>query len=239
VEAFGWFLDQPNGSTEHQIHAKGIGGKMTTGNTSEGSEGKVPKDAEGVDQDAFFTQEQDEFAKGNGPYNDGGEGDSQSLDDDDSPEALIQELEQQLVEFRSRELKAAAELENFRRRTMRDVEQQLKYASVPLVTDLLEVLDNLNRAIDSAVPGAGSDGLVAGVKMVQQQFVNVLSKHHCKQIPGVGQPFDPNVHQAISQMPSSQYPAGSVMIEHSVGYAMHDRVVRPSMVVVSTGSASS
>jgi molecular chaperone GrpE len=122
---------------------------------------------------------------------------------------------------------------------MPDVEQQLKYASVPLVTDLLEVLDNLNRAVDSAVPGAGSDGLVAGVKMVQQQFVNVLSKHHCKQIPGVGQPFDPNVHQAISQMPSSQYPAGSVMIEHSVGYAMHDRVVRPSMVVVSTGSSSS
>jgi len=155
---------------------------------------------------------------------------------DDSPEALVQQLEQQLVEIRGRELKAQAELENFRRRTLRDVDQQLKFAAMPLVTDLLEVLDNLNRAVDSAVPGSGTEGLVAGVKLVQQQFVNVLGKHHCKQIPSVGKPFDPNVHQAISQQPSDTHAAGTVMVEHSVGYMLHDRVVRPSMVVVSTGS---
>ena len=162
-------------------------------------------------------------------------GDLGNSEQDDSPEALIQELEQQVVEFRDRELKAQAELENFRRRMLRDVEQQIRYASIPLVTDLLDVLDNLNRAIDSATPGASIDSVVAGVRMVQQQFVNVLGKHHCKQIPSLGQPFDPNVHQAISQLPSDQHPAGNVMVEHSVGYMMHDRVVRPSMVVVSTG----
>lgn len=162
---------------------------------------------------------------------------SQSDSQEDSPEELIQELEQQVVELRGRELKAQAELENFRRRMLRDVDQQLKFSSMPLVTDLLEVLDNLNRALESAVPGSGSEGLVAGVKLVQQQFVNVLSKHQCKQIPSVGMPFDPNVHQAISQQPSDTHAAGTVMVEHSVGYMLHDRVVRPSMVVVSTGPA--
>jgi molecular chaperone GrpE len=73
--------------------------------------------------------------------------------------------------------------------------------------------------------------------MVQQQFANVLAKHHCKPIPGVGHPFDPNVHQAIAQQPSNDFPAGTVLIETSRGYLMHDRVVRPSMVIVSTGPA--
>lgn len=155
---------------------------------------------------------------------------------EDSPELLVQQLEQQVVELRDRELKAQAELENFRRRMLRDLDQQLKFSAMPLVTDLLEVLDNLNRALDSSVPNPGTEGLVAGVKLVQQQFVNVLSKHHCKQIPGVGTPFDPNVHQAISQQPSANHAAGTVMVEHSVGYMLHDRVVRPSMVVVSTGA---
>ena len=99
--------------------------------------------------------------------------------DDDSPEMLVQTLELQVAELRDRELKAQAELENFRRRILRDVDQQLKYASMPLVTDLLDVLDNLNRAIESVTPGSSTQGLVAGVKLVQQQFVNVLSKHHC------------------------------------------------------------
>ena len=162
---------------------------------------------------------------------------SQNDSHDDSPELLIQELEQQVVELRDRELKAQAELENFRRRMLRDVDQQLRFSSMPLVTDLLEVLDNLNRAMESAVPTAGSEGLIAGVKLVQQQFVNVLSKHQCKQIPSVGMPFDPNVHQAISQQPSDTHAAGTVMLEQSVGYMLHDRVVRPSMVVVSTGPA--
>ncbi len=196
---------------------------MTTGSSSDGTSGKSPEDRDALEQDVFFSEEEGRLDEG-----------------DESPEALVQELEQQLADLRGRELKAQAELENFRRRMMRDVDQQLKYAAVPMVTDLLDVLDNLNRAIESAsAESAGSaEGLIAGVKMVQQQFVNVLSKHHCKQIPSVGQPFDPNVHQAISQMPSSEIPAGSVMLEHSVGYAMHDRVVRPSMVVVSTGAAN-
>jgi molecular chaperone GrpE len=155
---------------------------------------------------------------------------------DESPEQVIELLEQQLSELKERELKAQAELENFRKRILRDTEQQLKYASAGLVRDLLEVVDNLHRATEAATQAGESGGLVDGVKMVLGQLTTVLEKHNCKQIPAVGMPFDPNIHQAISQQPSKEYAAGVVACEASVGYMLHDRVVRPSMVIVSTGS---
>ena len=157
---------------------------------------------------------------------------------EETPEQIVDLLEQQVAKFRDRELKAQAELENFRKRLLRDTEQQLKYASVDLVRDLLDVIDNLQRANDAASKSGETSGLLAGVQMVQQQLVGVLAKYDCKPIPGLGHPFDPNFHQAIAQQPSQEYAAGIVMMETSVGYTLHDRVVRPSMVVVSTGSGS-
>ncbi len=157
---------------------------------------------------------------------------------DESPEQVVDLLEQQLADLKDRELKAQAELENFRKRLLRDTEQQLKYALLPLVRDLVEVVDNLNRASDAATNSGSTDGLVAGVKLVQHQFHSVLAKYSCNPIESVGQPFDPNFHQAIAQQPSDQYAAGLIVLETSVGYVMHDRVVRPSMVIVSTGSAA-
>ena len=156
----------------------------------------------------------------------------------ESPEQIVDLLEQQVAKFRDRELKAQAELENFRKRLLRDTEQQLKYASIDLVRELLDVVDNLQRANDAAAQAGDATSLLAGVQMVQQQLASVLGKYHCKPIPAVGQPFDPNVHQAIAQQPSQEFAAGVVMMETSVGYTLHDRVVRPSMVVVSTGSGS-
>ena len=158
--------------------------------------------------------------------------------DNESPEQIVDLLEQQVAEFRDRELKAQAELENFRKRLLRDTEQQIKYALVPFVRDLMEVVDNLNRATDAATASGSTDSLVSGVKLVQSQLTTVLSKHNCKPIVSVGQVFDPNLHQAITQQPSAEYAAGIVTYETSVGYILHDRVVRPSMVIVSTGPAT-
>jgi len=158
--------------------------------------------------------------------------------DTESPEQVVDLLEQQLVDLRERELKAQAELENFRKRLLRDTEQQLKYAMLPFVRDLVEVVDNLNRATEAATSEGGTDGLVNGVKLVQAQFNQVLAKYSCKPIVSVGQMFDPNFHQAIAQQPSKEHAAGIVMFETSLGYVMHDRVVRPSMVIVSTGPAT-
>ncbi len=156
----------------------------------------------------------------------------------ETPEQIVDLLEQQVAQFRDRELKAQAELENFRKRVLRDTEQQLKYASIDMVRDLLDVVDNLQRAIDAANKGGEASGLTEGVQMVQQQLEGVLAKHHCTPIRALGQPFDPNIHQAIAQQPSREYPAGTVMMETSIGYVLHDRVIRPSMVIVSTGAGA-
>jgi molecular chaperone GrpE len=156
----------------------------------------------------------------------------------ETPEQIVDLLEQQVADLKERELKAQAELENFRKRILRDTEQQLKYALLPFVRDLLEIVDNLNRATDAASSNNSAEGLVAGVKLVQHQLHQVLAKYSCKPIESVGQTFDPNFHQAIAQQPSNDYAAGKVMMETSVGYIMHDRVIRPSMVIVSTGPAT-
>jgi len=135
-----------------------------------------------------------------------------------------------------RVLKAQAEAENFRKRLRRDYEDQVKYAPVPLVTDVLEVRDNLLRGLEAAKNSADAGGLQEGVEMVVKQLDDFLTKHAVLQIPTEGEQFDPNFHEAISQMPSE---AESGMVAHvaQVGFKMHDRVVRPSQVVVSTGPA--
>lgn len=135
-----------------------------------------------------------------------------------------------------RVLKAQAEAENFRKRLRRDYEDQVKYASVPLVTDMLEVRDNLLRGLEAAKNSADAGGLQEGVAMVVKQLDDFLTKHSVVQIPTEGEQFDPNFHEAISQMPS-ELESGMVAHVAQVGFKMHDRVVRPSQVVVSTGPA--
>jgi molecular chaperone GrpE len=136
-------------------------------------------------------------------------------------------------------LRSRAEMENYRKRMQRDADQQLKFANVPIVRDLLDVIDNLNRAIEAArADETNTKALIDGVQMVSQQFNDALAKHGCKPIQAVGTAFDPNVHQAIAQTPSQDVPAGTVAMEVAVGYVLHDRVIRPAQVIVSTGSGS-
>lgn len=136
-------------------------------------------------------------------------------------------------------LRGRAEMENFRKRMQRDADQQLKFANVPLVRDLLDVIDNLNRALEAARGDeTNTKALIDGVQMVSQQFTDVLGKHGCKSIESLGAQFDPNIHQAIAQMPSPEHGAGTVAQEVAVGYMLHDRVIRPAQVIVSTGSGA-
>jgi molecular chaperone GrpE len=156
----------------------------------------------------------------------------------------IAELEAQLQEANQKALRAGAELENFRKRAQREMADERRYAVLPLVRDLLAVLDNLNRAIETTLTRRASEGvndpnasLLEGVKMVAAQFEAVLKQHGCTPIETVGTPFDPNQHQAIAQEPSDQYPAGTITRAAQIGYKLHDRVVRPAQVFVSTGPA--
>lgn len=138
-----------------------------------------------------------------------------------------------------RVLMAQAEAENFRKRMRRDVEEQLRFAALPIVTDILGVRDNLLRALDAAQNATDSTGLQEGVAMVAKQLDNALAKYSIEEIPALGEVFDPNSHEAISQMPSDEYPAGNVMHVAQSGFRMHDRVIRPSQVIVSSGPKDS
>ena len=147
----------------------------------------------------------------------------------------IESLQAELADAEKRVLMAHADLENFRRRNRREMQDQIRYASLGIVSEILESVDNLQRAIESYEKDSNGDGLVEGVKLVAQQIFTVLENNGCKKIEAVGQPFDPNLHQAVQMQPSDEFDANIVMMDLRSGFQLHDRVIRPSQVFVSTG----
>jgi molecular chaperone GrpE len=115
----------------------------------------------------------------------------------------------------------------------KEFELERRYAPLPLVRDLLPVIDNLHRALEAARNSSEAQQLVQGVQMVVKQFDDVLARQGITPINPVGKPFDPNLHQALQQVASADQPPMTVLAEYERGYVMHDRVVRPSTVVVS------
>ena len=150
---------------------------------------------------------------------------------------VIQKLQDQLKDAEKRVLLAQADLENFRRRVRKESQDQIKYAGSGLMTDILDCVDNLHRAVEAYEADPNGDGLRDGVKMVATQILESLGKRDCKAIEAEGQPFDPNKHQAL-QMQPSEHPANTVIQDLRTGYVLHDRVLRPSQVFVSTGEQS-
>jgi molecular chaperone GrpE len=141
----------------------------------------------------------------------------------------------ELAEERDRNLRLRAEIENVRSRTSRELLEQSRYAALPLARDLLPVLDNIDRAIEAAEKSGDAGPLVDGFRMVRQQLAAVLQQHHCVEMEPLGEPFDPQFHAAILQQPSPDVPANHVMMVTQSGYQLHDRVVRPAQVIVSSG----
>ena len=152
----------------------------------------------------------------------------------------IADLEAQLQDANQRALRSQAELENFRKRSQRELADERRYAVVPLVRELLPVLDNLERALAAPSQGQTDDAasLRSGVQMVLTQLEAILKAHQCVRIETIGAPFDPNVHEAIGQEPSSEHPAGTVTRAFQAGYKLHDRTIRPAQVFVSTGPSA-
>ncbi len=126
-----------------------------------------------------------------------------------------------------------ADFENYQKRNQREREQEWRYRSEGLIRDLLGVLDNLNRAVEAAHQANESGPLVKGVDMVVTQFLDMLKRHGVTPIEvNEGQPFDPNVHEAVMQKPTTELPPNSVAQVFQRGYMLHDRVLRPASVVV-------
>lgn len=148
-------------------------------------------------------------------------------------EAELEELRGQLAEAHQRSMRWQAELENYRKRVARQLEEERRYASMDLLRDLLPIIDNLHRAADAAEQNHDIESLLSGLRMILKQIEDTLACHHCTQIDALGQPFDPNRHEAISRQPAEDCPANTVTCVTQQGYMLHDRVVRPSQVVVS------
>ena len=148
--------------------------------------------------------------------------------------AMLDQLRADLEGAKDRVLRSQAELENYRKRAAREIEDHRRYANLPLLRDLLPVLDNIERAVSAADKTHDTASLLEGIKMVLQQLENVLSRYHCQRIAALHQPFDPHLHEAISQQPSDEFPSQTVLLVVQPGYQLFDRVVRPSQVIIST-----
>jgi molecular chaperone GrpE len=145
------------------------------------------------------------------------------------------QLAAELAAANDRALRLQAEMQNLRNRTSREIADERRYAALTVLRDLLPVVDNINRAIEAAEKAGEADNLLEGFRLVKQQLMAILSQHHAESIAAEGQPFDPNFHEAILQQPSPEVPAGYVMQVTQTGYKLHDRVVRPAQVIVSSG----
>lgn len=156
--------------------------------------------------------------------------------------ALEQEIAQlmaRITEQQESVLRAQAEMQNVRRRAERDVENAHKFALGRFSEDLLPVVDSLERALEAAGQ-IGSDavqGMKDGIALTLKMFVDTLAKHGVQQIDPLGQPFNPEFHQAMSLVPNADLAPNTVMVVMQKGYSLSGRLVRPAMVMVSKAAS--
>lgn len=151
----------------------------------------------------------------------------------ESEDPRIAELRQQAEEYNNRYLRAQADFDNFRRRTLKEKEELAQYASMKLITQLLPVVDNFGRALQTSGDQSDSQSFHKGVDMIYRQLLQVLEAEGLKAMEPVGQPFDPEMHQAIMQVESDEHEEGIVVEVVQPGYWLKDKVIRPAMVKVS------
>lgn len=156
---------------------------------------------------------------------------------DDSIEAKLATLEKDKRENWDRYLRAAADLENFRKRQRRELDDARFESKGKVLKEMLPVVDNLERAIEHATAQAGNNPIVEGVQLVLRQFMSAFERLEVTPIEAGGQPFDPNLHEAISQAESDQ-PPGTVVQVLQRGYRSGDRLLRPALVVVAKTPAA-
>ncbi|QWU15016.1 molecular chaperone GrpE [Paenibacillus sophorae] len=145
----------------------------------------------------------------------------------------IKRLQELADDYQGRVLRVQADYDNFRRRTLKEKEELAQYATSKLVTELLPVLDNFERALATAPTGSDSEAFAKGVNMIFRQLDGVLKSEGLTPMETVGQPFNPEFHQAIMQVESEEYEEGIVTEEVQKGYLLKNKVLRPAMVKVS------
>ncbi len=153
------------------------------------------------------------------------EEDLQDADQDSPQELEIANLKDQL-------LRSAAEFENLKRRTIRDVENAHKFGTEKLISDLLPIIDSLEKAIESALDVEGAEAMVEGVELSLKLFMDSLGRNGLNTVDPLGEPFDPSLHEALAVVPNENAEPNSVMEVIQKGFTLNDRLVRAAKVVV-------
>jgi molecular chaperone GrpE len=163
-----------------------------------------------------------------------------SEDLEDSLEAEMQYLAERLAESQriaadnnDKFLRAVADLDNYRRRARQEMDEVRKFGNEQLISDLLGVLDNFERAVQAAETSQNAEALRDGVSLIHRQLLDTLAKAGLEPIEALHQPFDPTLHEAIMQVEAEEHEPNTVVEELRKGYQLHGRLIRPSLVKVS------
>jgi molecular chaperone GrpE len=159
---------------------------------------------------------------------------SQEPQSEAAPEPVdpLEAAKAEVAKLRDQLLRTAADFDNFRKRSRRELAEMEKRAREDLIKDLLPVFDNLERATAHAETATDVKALADGIGLVMRQFLDTLSKIGIERLKAQGEPFDPAFHEAVQQFETTEHPPGTVMHEVQAGYKQGDKLVRPALVVV-------
>ncbi|GAC1544705.1 MAG: hypothetical protein NVS3B10_08840 [Polyangiales bacterium] len=149
----------------------------------------------------------------------------------------VAQAKAEALRFKDQWMRSAADFDNFRKRSRKELEDTRKAGREELLKDLLPVFDNLERAMTSAERATEVKPVSDGLKMVLRQFIDTLGRSGITKVPTIGQQFDPGLHEAIQQVETDEHPAGTVVAEVQPGYLQGDRLIRAAMVVVAKPKA--
>lgn len=171
------------------------------------------------------------------PETDAGSGEDKTAAAETAPDEIS--LEARLAQAEDRVLRTMAEFDNYRKRTAIQFEQMMQSANEKLLLEMLEIVDNFERALQHSDDNGNAEALRKGTELIYSQMQAILRKYRVEPLEALGKPFDPNLHDAMMQTPSEEYAEGVVAMEIGKGYRIGDRILRHAKVAVSTGAPNS
>ncbi|MBT7981162.1 MAG: nucleotide exchange factor GrpE [Akkermansiaceae bacterium] len=191
------------------------------------------------DQTKKNPTEEEEFSidvdKTENPKEDSDGSNEQKSKKEEEPKDPLKEALKQAEHWKDIAARNQAELDNYRKRMARDKTEAIKFANAGLLCELLPVIDSFQMGLGAAKLEDSESIITKGMEMVQKQLEEFLSTQGATEISAIGQPFDPNIHEAISQEENNDIPEGNIIIQIRKGYKLHDRLLRAANVIVSKG----
>jgi len=155
-----------------------------------------------------------------------------------TPEEKLEQAQSEAAAAHDRFLRASAELENYKKRTQKEMTEFKRFANASLVKEILGVVDNLERAVESSSGTNDEEQLAQGLDLTLKELLKIFKAFHVTPVESLGEKFDPRYHQAMMQEETSEHPENVVIRELQKGYLIHDRLLRPAMVVVSKAASA-